>query len=163
LVEAVHSAIIELKRRFGSDLKILNAPKFKDRWFEAYPVRLENFGGIGMRFGVERIEVESLTMPTAENPCRAYSFSNGEENPALFSQAISFLAKLPLPTGFCNVDNPPGYYLTKELPLIKAESFAEPAKLMAHFRDPMAELLNWHNKHAAKISQFQPRKDKKLK
>src|SRR5258708_3024682 len=71
----------ELKKRHAPDLKSFDGDLPKLKWFDIYPSELEDFGGMGiklMRFGVEHIEVDNLTDPNAENPCRAYAYTPDE-------------------------------------------------------------------------------------
>ncbi len=81
LIETAGAAMAELKKRHAPDLKSFDGDLPKLKWFDIYPSELEDFGGMGiklMRFGVEHIEVDNLTDPNAENPCRAYAYTPDE-------------------------------------------------------------------------------------
>src|SRR5207249_4090027 len=118
------------------------------------------FGGIGMRFGLEEIQVDGLIDPDAENPCSAYVWSP-DEKLASWKKVNSFLAEIPVPNGFSNHPVAEGYIYTATLPTLIPEDFAKPVRLREALCDPLSRLLDWYNKNAKAIHQFQPKKAKK--
>ena len=160
LIEAAGKAIAELRKRYAPDLKSYDGDLVKLKWFDIYPSELEDFGGIGlklMRFGVEHIDVDGLTDPNAENPCRAYAYTP-EEPSGIWAQARSFLGELPVPDAFVKYPDEAPFFYTAALPTLKAEDFARPVQLTEAFCEPLSKLMEWYKGNAVAIRRFQPKR-----
>lgn len=163
LLEVAGSAVAELKKRYAPDLKSDSGELTKRHFFDIYPAEFEGFGGMAirlMRFGVERIEIENLTDPNAESPCRACAYTP-DENPGIWMQLCPFLAELPDPEGFSKFhveEDGYRYIYIAELPRLNPEDFANIVQLREAFCDPMSKMWEWYKKHAEAIRGFQPQR-----
>jgi hypothetical protein len=165
LFEAAGAAIAELRKRYAPDLKSFNDDLLRHRWFDIYPSELEDFNGLGiklMRFGVEHIDVDSLTDPNAEKRCRAYAYTP-DEDLVIWAQVRSFMWELPLPDGFLKCADETSYIYTAALPTLKAQDFARPAQLTEAFCGPLSELMEWYKQNADAISRFKPKRQRRTK
>src|SRR5437016_3267573 len=68
LEQVVDAVIGDLKRSCGFPLIVRKDFFRKEYWFDAYPEKLGQFAGLGMRFGLGGITPEGLTSSTAEEP-----------------------------------------------------------------------------------------------